>query len=85
VVELNRAVAVGLADGPAAGLPLLEPLSADPALERYQRLHAARAEPLSRAGDATGAVRACPNRPPRCDVVLRPSFRAAIFTTWRTD
>jgi RNA polymerase sigma-70 factor, ECF subfamily len=34
VVELNRAVAVGFAAGPAAGLQLLEPLLGDPALER---------------------------------------------------
>ena len=58
VVELNRAVAVGLADGPAAGLELIEPLLADPALERYQPLHAAHAELLSRAGDADAAARA---------------------------
>jgi RNA polymerase sigma-70 factor (ECF subfamily) len=58
VVELNRAVAVGLAAGPAAGLELLEPLLADPALERYQPLHAAHAELLSRAGDTAGAGRA---------------------------
>jgi RNA polymerase sigma-70 factor, ECF subfamily len=56
VVELNRAVAVGLASGPAAGLELLEPLLADPALERYQPLHAAHAELLSRAGDGEGAA-----------------------------
>jgi RNA polymerase sigma-70 factor, ECF subfamily len=56
VVELNRVVAVGLASGPAAGLELLEPLLADPALERYQPLHAAHAELLSRAGDAEGAA-----------------------------
>jgi RNA polymerase sigma-70 factor, ECF subfamily len=56
VVELNRAVAVGLADGPAAGLTLLEPLLRDPALERYQPLHAAHAELLSRAGDAAAAA-----------------------------
>jgi RNA polymerase sigma-70 factor (ECF subfamily) len=58
VVELNRAVAVGLASGPAAGLELLEPLLGDPALERYQPLHAAHAELLSRAGDTEGAARA---------------------------
>jgi RNA polymerase sigma-70 factor (ECF subfamily) len=58
VIELNRAVAVGLADGPAAGLTLLEPLLGDPALERYQPLHAAHAELLSRSGDAAGASRA---------------------------
>jgi RNA polymerase sigma-70 factor (ECF subfamily) len=58
VVELNRAVAVGLADGPEAGLALLEPLLDEPALERYQPLHAAHAELLRRAGDAAGAARA---------------------------
>jgi RNA polymerase sigma-70 factor, ECF subfamily len=58
VIELNRAVAVGLADGPAAGLALLEPLLAEPALERYQPLHAAHAELLSRAGDTGAAARA---------------------------
>jgi RNA polymerase sigma-70 factor (ECF subfamily) len=56
VVELNRAVAVGFASGPVAGLELLEPLLGDPALERYQPLHAAHAELLSRAGDAAGAA-----------------------------
>jgi RNA polymerase sigma-70 factor (ECF subfamily) len=58
VVELNRAVAVGLASGPAAGLALLEPLLGDPVLERYQPLHAAHAELLSRTGDVAGAARA---------------------------
>ena len=58
VVELNRAVAVGLATGPAAGLALLEPLLGDSTLERYQPLHAAHAELLSRAGDTAGAARA---------------------------
>jgi RNA polymerase sigma-70 factor (ECF subfamily) len=56
VVELNRAVAVGLADGPAAGLALLEPLLGEAALERYQPFHAAHAELLSRAGDPAGAA-----------------------------
>jgi RNA polymerase sigma-70 factor, ECF subfamily len=58
VVELNRAVAVGLADGPAAGLALVEPLLADSTLARYQPLHAAHAELLSRAGDTAGAAHA---------------------------
>jgi RNA polymerase sigma-70 factor (ECF subfamily) len=56
VVELNRAVAVGLAEGPAAGLTLLESLLGDPALARYQPLYAAHAELLSRAGDASAAA-----------------------------
>lgn len=58
VVELNRAAAVGFAVGPQAGLELLEPLLADPALERYQPLHAAHADLLRRAGDPVAAARA---------------------------
>jgi RNA polymerase sigma-70 factor (ECF subfamily) len=58
VVELNRAVAVGFAHGPEAGLELLAPLLADAALERYQPLHAAHAELLRRAGDTRAAARA---------------------------
>jgi RNA polymerase sigma-70 factor (ECF subfamily) len=58
VVELNRAVAVGFARGPQAGLALLEPLLDDPSLERYQPLHAAHADLLRRAGDRDGAARA---------------------------
>ena len=55
VVEVNRAAAVGFARGAEAGLELLEPLLADARLERYQPLHAARAELLRRAGDVAGA------------------------------
>jgi RNA polymerase sigma-70 factor (ECF subfamily) len=58
VVELNRATAVGFADGPEAGLELLRPLLGDPALEHYQPLHAAHAELLRRAGDLAGAAEA---------------------------
>jgi RNA polymerase sigma-70 factor (ECF subfamily) len=58
VIELNRAVAVGLASGPAAGLALLEPLLGEAALERYQPLHAAHADLLRRSGDADGAASA---------------------------
>ncbi|MFD9701695.1 RNA polymerase sigma factor [Lentzea sp. NPDC059081] len=44
VVELNRAVAIGLRDGPPAGLDALAPLLADPALATYGYLSAARAD-----------------------------------------
>ena len=44
VVELNRAVAVGLRDGPQAGLDALAPLSDEPALATYGYLSAARAD-----------------------------------------
>jgi RNA polymerase sigma-70 factor (ECF subfamily) len=55
VVELNRAVAVGFAEGADAALALLEPLLADERLARYQPLHAAHADLLARSGDAAGA------------------------------
>ena len=58
VVELNRAVAVGMADGPASGLALLEPLLGDEALERYQPLYAAHADLLRRSGAADEAAKA---------------------------
>jgi RNA polymerase sigma-70 factor (ECF subfamily) len=44
VVELNRGVAIGLRDGPQAGLDVLTPLLADPALATYGYLSAARAD-----------------------------------------
>lgn len=44
VVELNRAAAIGLRDGPAAGLDALAPLLNDPTLATYGYLSAARAD-----------------------------------------
>ncbi|HWC69526.1 MAG TPA: RNA polymerase sigma factor [Actinomycetota bacterium] len=46
VIELNRAVAVAMADGPAAGLRLLDALGED--LDRYHLYHSARADLLRR-------------------------------------
>ncbi|GAA4255379.1 RNA polymerase sigma factor [Dactylosporangium darangshiense] len=48
VVRLNRAVALGLRDGPAAGLAALEPLLEEPSLAGYGYLSAARADFLRR-------------------------------------
>jgi len=50
IVALNRAVAVGQADGPAAGLSALEQLATEPQLATYHYLPAARAEFLYRLG-----------------------------------
>jgi RNA polymerase sigma factor (sigma-70 family) len=50
VVELNRAVAVAMAFGPAAGLELVDALAAEPALEAYHLLPSVRAELLARLG-----------------------------------
>lgn len=49
-VALNRAVAVGFADGPAAGLAALAPLAAEPQLVGYGYLAAANADFLRRLG-----------------------------------
>jgi RNA polymerase sigma-70 factor, ECF subfamily len=58
VVTINRAVAVAFAEHAQAGLAILDDLQVDPRLERYQPLHAARAELLRRAGDLEGAATA---------------------------
>jgi RNA polymerase sigma-70 factor (ECF subfamily) len=50
VVALNRAAAIGLADGPAAGLLALDQLSGEPALAGYRYFAAARADFLRRLG-----------------------------------
>ena len=50
VVALNRAVAVAMRDGPAAGLPLIEALLADGQLQDYHLAHAARADICRRLG-----------------------------------
>ena len=60
VVELNRAVAVAMADGPRAGLVLMDALGAEGALDGYHLFHAARADLLRRVGrrdEAAGAYR----------------------------
>ena len=58
VVTVNRAVAVGRADGPRAALALLQPVLADGRLADYAPLHAAHADLLEHAGEATAAVAA---------------------------
>jgi RNA polymerase sigma-70 factor, ECF subfamily len=50
VVALNRAVAVAMVEGPAAGLDLMDPLAGSGALDGYHLLHAARADLLRRLG-----------------------------------
>lgn len=56
VVALNRAVAVAMRDGPAAGLALLDELAGEPRLRAYHPWVAARAELLHRLGrDAEAA------------------------------
>ncbi|TCM38182.1 RNA polymerase sigma factor [Kribbella sp. VKM Ac-2568] len=58
VVALNRAVAIGMAEGPEAGLLLVEDLAASGALADYHFLAATRADLLRRAGRHSEAVTA---------------------------
>ncbi|MCC7107590.1 MAG: RNA polymerase sigma factor [Chloroflexi bacterium] len=58
IVELNRAVAVGMASGPAAGLEIADQLSTEPTLERYHLLPSVRGDllfKLDRFGEALTA------------------------------
>ncbi|MFJ6900278.1 RNA polymerase sigma factor [Streptomyces hokutonensis] len=55
VVELNRAVAVSMADGPAPALEILDTLAAEPALRDYHLLPSVRGDLLLRLGRTTEA------------------------------
>jgi RNA polymerase sigma factor (sigma-70 family) len=66
VVELNRAVAVGMAAGPAEGLALADTLTAEPALVAYPQLPAVRGDLLAKLG--------------RLDEARREFERAAALT-----
>jgi RNA polymerase sigma factor (sigma-70 family) len=50
VIELNRAVAIAMAFGPAAGLELVDALADDPSLARYHLLPSVRGDLLTRLG-----------------------------------
>jgi RNA polymerase sigma factor (sigma-70 family) len=50
VVELNRAVAVAMASGPAAGLELVDALTAEPSLQAYHLLPSVRGDLLAKIG-----------------------------------
>ena len=57
VVELNRAVAVGMAYGPAAALELVDAIGDEPALRTYHLLPTVRGDLLERLGRLTEAGR----------------------------
>jgi RNA polymerase sigma-70 factor, ECF subfamily len=50
IVELNRAVALAMAFGPAAGLELVDALASEPSLEGYHRLPSVRGDLLAKLG-----------------------------------
>jgi predicted RNA polymerase sigma factor len=87
VVELNRAVAVGMADGPAAGLAVVEALRDVPALRGYHLLPSVRARFLGDLGRFAEARAECEraaaltrNEPERALLLAR----AAAYGAGRT-
>jgi len=86
VIELNRAVAVGMAEGPAAALAMVEALAHEPALKAYHLLPGVRGDLLQKLGrheDAgaafTAAAELAGNRRER-DLMLRRAAEAAGAT-----
>ncbi|HKE53237.1 MAG TPA: RNA polymerase sigma factor [Actinomycetota bacterium] len=73
VVELNRAVAIAMADGPERGLALLTPL--EERLGDYQHFHSARADLLRRLGRADEAAAAYRRA---LDLATNPTERAFL-------
>ena len=55
IVELNRAVAVGMAQGPAAGLEIVDALAGEPSLKNYHLLPSVRGDFLMKLGRKTEA------------------------------
>ncbi|HEX7767036.1 MAG TPA: RNA polymerase sigma factor [Nitrospira sp.] len=55
IIDLNRAVAVAMRDGPAAGFALVDAILARGELTDYHLIHATRADLCRRLGDKTGA------------------------------
>ncbi len=62
VIELNRAVAVGMASGPAAALELVDTLAKEPALKTYHFLPSVRADLLKKLSRVAEAPKPKPAR-----------------------
>ncbi len=80
VVAANRAAAVAMAEGPAAGLAMLDEINADRQLARWPQLHIARAELLGRLGRSADAVSAY-----RTALDLAPAAPERAFITRRIE
>ena len=50
IIELNRAVAIGMAEGPAAALAIVDGLAGEPALKNYHLLESVRGDLLFKLG-----------------------------------
>jgi RNA polymerase sigma factor (sigma-70 family) len=87
IVELNRAVAVGFAFGPEAGLELLDQIAEEPELREYHLLHSVRGDLLAKAGRATEAAAefrraaALTKNAPERGLLLKRAARTASTST----
>ncbi len=63
MIELNRAVAIAMRDGPQAGLDLIEAILARGDLHDYYLAHSARAEPVPSAWKNDRCARGLPTSP----------------------
>jgi predicted RNA polymerase sigma factor len=83
IVELNRAVAIGMAEGPEAGLAIVEGLANEPALKTYHLLPGVRGDLLARLGryaearDAFEAAAALAGNRREQDLMRRRAAEAA--------
>jgi predicted RNA polymerase sigma factor len=59
IIELNRAVAVGMAEGPDVGLAIVDRLTSEPALKAYHLLPSVRGDLLHKLGRYEEARAAC--------------------------
>ena len=78
MVEANRAIAVAMSEGPAAGLVILDAVGHHPQLIRWPQLHLARAELLSRLGRGEQAAEAY-----RAALELEPTMAERAFIVRR--
>ena len=81
VVELNRAVAHGMAFGPRTGLDLVDRIAAEPALRAYPMLPAVRGDLLDRLGRHTEAAAEFE----RAAVLTRNTRESAVFRARAAD
>ena len=92
VVEVNRAVAVGLGGDVRRAIELLDRVTGDRRLAGYTPLHAARAELLLRSGDVAGAdaaysaaIASCANAVEREELIRRRAQLAGAAPTGASD
>ncbi len=85
VVELNRAVALAMAFGPAAGLELVDALTSEPSLKAYHLLPSVRGDLLAKLGrseEARAGIRArrlAHAKRPRAHAAPRPGSRMCVM------